>query len=599
MEDNILLNENAYFYKKPDNFNLSSSNVNAIFKDASKSAERLGNYLLKAIKKIHTYQGENIFYSICVFKYETKPTFINEPIENWNEVKLAYLIIVEFENYIVISKKNISGISDFIKQLEPLDYKILSTIFINERTHFEKFSLKNMNISDRAIRNKSLEAVDLQENFSPLGAGSYVVDNLRLNTDNEKIALSLNTSRINKFGAKNSISDFTEWSRGLIDLIDNYEEQSTFLSVFAEPQDFEKQRDELIPIAILFLFTKLHDDYENGRIVEFKYVSGTTSKRFDIFRHLEKFERLCQIRTFEDDDGSIIYYAENKVANDLEVKLNKKSITISSSKLINVKYVSDTGIEKSLLDLVNSSNQFIVNFDHLDLIYTSRKLFRDSRLVGNIDYFLDVFLPSDSLNDVTSEKGNFITTSTNFEKSSVFGFVESEFEKNHEYFICDDLGKEWADHIGLSEGRVSFYHSKYKESSFSASAFQDIVGQALKNMSSLTPADYQLELKRGLWGSYYNNDTIKTEISRLRKGDSVVNAITYFNDIIRNPNLSREIFIVVNFISKSALKIKLNQLRDGEAFKERNEVIQILWFISSYISSCSEQGIRAFVCCKP
>ena len=115
-----------------------------------------------------TINNIEIEYSICVFKYNTKPTFIEEAVENWIETKLAYLLIVEIDDYIVISRKNVSKIQDFLKQFNPLDYKVLSTLFVNEDTQFEKFNLKNLNVSDKALREKSLEAIDLKENFSAL-----------------------------------------------------------------------------------------------------------------------------------------------------------------------------------------------------------------------------------------------------------------------------------------------------------------------------------------------------------------------------------------------------------------------------------------------
>src|SRR5690606_20093735 len=110
-----------------------------------------------------------------------------------------------------------------------------------------------------------------------------------------------------------------------------------------------------------------------------------------------------------------------------------------------------------------------------------------------------VFTPYQELEAVTSEKGNFTANSTAFEENSLFGFVESSFLANSEYFICDDLGKEWADHIELKDESITFYHSKYKDSSFSATAFQDIIGQAQKNLGNLSPSDNQWPIKQTFW----------------------------------------------------------------------------------------------------
>ncbi|MDY0088730.1 MAG: hypothetical protein RBR78_00020 [Flavobacteriaceae bacterium] len=573
--------------------------MKSLFAQISRKSERQGNYLINNPYSSYLLEEGQIYYSVCVFKFNSYPSFISEPIDGWIETKLAYLVIVEFEGYLVVTKKNVSGMNDFFKELDPIDYDILSTIFIDDGTQFEKFGLKNMNISDKAIRSKTMESVDLKENFSTVGAGSYVVDNLRVNNGDEKVALSLNTSRVNKFGSKNSLHTFFQWASNVVEKVENYTEQETFLTVFAQPISFERNRHDLIPIAALFLFTKLYEDFENGRITSCMYITEDGQREVNIFFYLKSFQSLLQIRREENDNGDNHYFADTTLTNDLEFRINSKSITVFSRKLHKVKLVMDSGQVRSITEYINTSNQFIVNFDHLDLIYTNRKLFRDSKLLGNIEYFLNAFKPYPELETIISEKGTFLTTSTEFEDTSVFGFVENTFKGNFDYFICDDLGKEWADHIGVNTDTITFYHSKYKDTNYSASAFQDIVGQGLKNLSNLSPAGYQIDSKIGFWESNYRNNGIQTDIIRLRRGNSVSDASIQFKNTIKNPNFTREIYLVVNFISKAGLQQKLEDLRDGIAFAERNEVIQILWFLSSFLSVCSEQGVRGYICCKP
>lgn len=236
-----------------------------------------------------------------------------------------------------------------------------------------------------------------------------------------------------------------------------------------------------------------------------------------------------------------------------------------------------------------------MNFENIDLVYSNRKLFKDSKLLGNIDHFMKIFITYKALVSITSEKGNFATTQTLFTDDSIFNFVETQFLDGSDFFICDDLGREWADHIGITEDKVTFYLSKYKDSSFSATAFQDIIGQAQKNLGNLAPQDYQLMGKRDFWNGLYPNSNIR----RLRKGDSIDNFIHQYQSTIKNPYLKRECYLVINFISKSELQNNLNQLRDGVNFAQKNETIQILWFISSLVSSCKEVNVDAYICCKP
>ena len=51
----------------------------------------------------------------------------------------------------------------------------------------------------------------------------------------------------------------------------------------------------------------------------------------------------------------------------------------------------------------------------------------------------------------------------------MFKFVEDTFNQNFTYFLCDDCGTEWADHIGISTDRVTFFVEKHKASKDSAS----------------------------------------------------------------------------------------------------------------------------------
>lgn len=595
---NIIINENAYIFHNTENINISKYKIDVLFRDAS--VIKSSNFLLKEVKKPLTVNNLEVKYSICIFKYNTKPTFIEKSIENWIETKLAYLLIVEISDYIVISKKNVSKIHDFLKQFNPLDYKILSTLFVNEDTQFEKFNLKNLNVSDKALREKSLEAIDLKENFSALGANNFMLNSLRLKNSNEKISLILNSSRINKFGKKNSIEDFCSWAEILVNQIKLHTEKETFLSVFAEPQDYESVRNNLIPISILFTFSSLYTDFDNevisNTIIRFIDEDLILEKDLDIIKFLKNFERLSKV-TY--DFNHEVFKVVNPTINDIELKFNEKSITLKSPKLKHVILKKSNGTEISIIDYISNSSSFIINFDNIDLVYSNRKLFKDSKLLGNIEHFMKIFVSHIALANCDSEKGLFMAGQTKFADLSIFDFVEQNFMADAEYFICDDLVKEWADHIAIYDSKIIFYHSKYNTTQFSASAFQDIVGQAQKNLGNLSPQTYQLNEKKDLWNSTYNNDGINTNINRLRKGNNIDDAINQYQASINNPHFKGEVHLVINFISRSTLEQNLNNLRDGIPFARRSEAIQILWFISSLVSSCQEVNKDVYIHCKP
>jgi len=601
LEENLILNENAYFYKKIKPGSLSKALIEITFKEAS--FDKMGKYLLKKINIVHTLKNKDVKYSLCVFKYSKKPTFIVKEVKEWEEIKLAYIVIVDFDKYVAISKRNISGTKELNEKIFPLDYATISSLFIEDTTAFEKITMNNMNISDNAIRNKSMEAIDLRENVSTFGLQSYIPSNLRLSNDDDKISLSLNSSRINKFGKKSNLAFFISWADIVIDKIAKLKFSDSFLSSFATPLNFENEKTTLKPIAILFLLTKLYADFEANRIEWTKLIinkeGNSIEKEINLIHVLNSFTRLLEVKKSLDNDGKPYYKIATPIANDLSMSINSKSITIRSHKLSNliVKFADETEI--SIIDYFNRTSSFIVNFDRADLIYSHRKLFKDSRLLGNTESFLKVFIPNKDLINVTSEKGKVNVLSTTFSKDSIFGFVEKEFLPTSKFFICDDLGKEWADHIGLYEEGISFFHSKYNDSKLSASAFQDIVGQAQKNLGNLSPSDNQWPMKNSLWNNMYVLSGTTTMIKRIRKGNSADDSVIYFKSLKTLPNIAKKIFLVINFISKTELSDRLEKLKNDESFVEKNEVIQILWFISSLISSCSEVSAETYIICKP
>jgi hypothetical protein len=140
--------------------------------------------------------------------------------------------------------------------------------------------------------------------------------------------------------------------------------------------------------------------------------------------------------------------------------------------------------------------------------------------------------------------------------------------------------------------------SKYHDSKFSATSFQDVVGQALKNIGNMKPDEAALEGRYDDWNKTYNADHIHTQITRLRKGASVRTAIDHWKKAMQSPNLRRDIYLVINFIAKDHLENNLRRMQDDEQFGERKQTVQILWLVSSLISQCHEQGIGIHIICK-
>lgn len=598
--DHIILNENAYFLKKETGVFLSNSHINQIFRTASEN--RTGQYLLNIKNESVIKNGKELKYSICVFKFEKQPSFIDEPITGWIEQKLAYLVLIDFNDYVLISKKNISGVDDLLYQdLDSIDYTTLSSLFIDDETSFEKFSLNNTSVSSDSLRGKTVEANDLKKSFPTFGAGRYVLSSLRVNNSDVKTSIVFNTSRITKFGEKKYIHDLIDWAWDIAEKLRNHVPSNSFLSVFAEPIEYEVYKDTLKPISVLFNTIKLHEDIEKNIITscELKLDDGRT-KAINLEKLLGYFKNVFSV----DEDaskGASVFIIDSKVIKGVEVSLNRKSITLSSKKVSKINLHFADGDEQSLVSYFNHYNDFIINFEELSLVYTNRKLFKDSKLIGYIDNFIDVFKGKNELTTVTSEKGDFLAASTTFSNNSIFDFVENNLTNNADYTFLDDLGDEWADYVKLKNNKISLIHAKHDTSQLSASSFHEVVGQALKNIGNFNPTTDRLDSsKMRHWNrNYISSEGVNTSITRLRRGDNVANGISAYKKILLNPNIEKDVVLVVNFISRSNLKDKLERLQNGDVFGERKQVIQILWLISSLISSCVENGIGIHIYCKP
>lgn len=589
---NLILHENAYFYSKDVSGYLSKSKVNQIFRAASEV--KSGNYLLK-IEPTNIEGGEEreAKFSLIVFKFEKKPSFIEEHIQGWEEWKLGFLCIIDYQDYLVIIRRNISNISDFLSDFEPIDYSVLTSIFSDNDSTFEKFTMNNISISSSAIRNKSLESLNLKESISGLGLQNYTLSNARIRQGENQVGLALNTSRINNLGEKKDVFAIFSWVNTMISLIDNCTPTEGFLNSFATPINFSQYHLVLKPNAILITLSKIYSDFEQSKIRRCYIQIEDKERNFDLLKFLRKFESYMEIVL----DGGNSAIPNNSVS-DLQIKVFPKSIRLQSKKLSKIFIEYENGFTTKILSAINYSNSFIVTFDEAEYIYTNRKLFKDSRLLGNIESLLKIFIPYADLETVINEKGTLTTASFGFTDNSIFGFTEKTFKDQFEFFVCDDLSREWADYIGLSETQVAFVHGKASDKIFSASAFQEVVGQALKNLGNILPTDDQWSLKENLWNQKYVNRA-NTQISRIRTGQNSPELIAYYKKIRTYPNLKKVIYLVINYISKRQLEINLRKLKNNETFRERNEVIQILWIISSLISSCGEANVEVYICCKP
>lgn len=587
----------AVFYTRTSEGLLNKANIRSAFKNAY--ANKYGPlYGGKAIIQ-QTYPGvEGAHFSFCAFKRKSKPScFIDKPDKDWLEVKFAYALIVEYDGYVAITRKLVAQLKDLKNELREVDYQKMVSAFITDETQYQRIGMKNLDMSDTAIRGKSLEAVNLEDSFSTTGANNFVLNQCRLMNGDGVVSLAMNSSKVNRLGDKDNFESYLEWVKNVVDSFKTCVDKQSLLTAFAESIDYDTVRESLIPATILFYPNELLTAFENG--VYDKVVVRIGDKEKDCPFLLTDFLKTVNLNLMVVKQNDV-YVIETTDLKPVVLQMAKGKVKIISEKYRAIYLKKPDGEYESLIDYVNVNSTFVVYFEQYEYRYTNKRLFKDNALLGNLSLFTSVFEPNPRMTKklITSEKGEFTDLHRSFDSTSEFAFVEKEYMSEYDEFICDDLGKEWADHIGIADGRIAFFLSKYHDSVFSATSFQDVVGQALKNMGNMKPDMAILEGRHDDWDKTYNAEHTHTQIKRLRKGASVKAAIDRWKRSMLSPNLRRDIYLVINFIAKDHLGKNLKRLQADERFGERKQTVQILWLVSSLISQCHEQGIGIHIICK-
>ena len=73
--------------------------------------------------------------------------------------------------------------------------------------------------------------------------------------------------------------------------------------------------------------------------------------------------------------GKVRYKIKNTSDKTLWLRKNEKSITIQGKKIKNIIIEKSQTSEVDLLEYINRSNNFFVNFEDIELVYYSRTLF--------------------------------------------------------------------------------------------------------------------------------------------------------------------------------------------------------------------------------
>lgn len=593
--NHFIFSENVAFFQKK-----AGEEIDAIITTLFDAIEALREPIYKRVNPTST-TIPGMKFSFIAFKRDKKPTVFElefDPGEVWHEKRFAYLLVIEYKGYVAIQKKDIGDIRNLRKALIPIDYNILCKVLDDKKTVYKRFGMNNLDISDKAMRSKALEAEDLKPVFSTLGASNYELSNYRITNKQGAFSIGLDSSKINHLQTRVTFSDYLNWCKYIIDKIEKTSDKdvNNYLSIFATPIDYKQEYDagNLNARYLLVSLYKLNDEKWIESIREEDTRAEVQLKEIcDLFSKSIKLE----------DSGGGKYSKVLADGKKVEVTVRENGITFSCDWMKGI-HLCGKADDVILLDYVVENGLFTVMFSSAKLKYTNRKLFKDNNLTGNIDLFLEMFEEDAKLKKTKGEKdykGNkLVATDTQFPQYSLFAYIEKKYKQKGTIIVCDDLGTEWADYIRVSENSVALFAAKHKDLCFSASAFQEVVGQAQKNLGTFFPLKTMWKRKEIKWSGFYQLGGVDTHISRVRiPGKTAREAIDYWKKAERRGNYQRDLYIVIDFISKEKLEGNLQKLKQGRDFAQKKETVPILWLISSLWASCQELNIRLHITCRP
>ncbi|MGX9522281.1 hypothetical protein ACWX0P_26300 [Vibrio mediterranei] len=586
MPERLELTKNAHLYL-PKN-EVTDEIIQSIMNTATDNMEVGGEYLINEFRKPKVVEGTELsyVYSIKVFPSVRPVYFLDDQVEDRIH---AYIIIIEYSDHYAVLKKSCSNITELVKENFELIGSTELTRTFSQDAEYQKMALRNMTISDRAMRARSYEAADLKGLLSTHSAGRSIPYYLKIRQGASTKSIS-GTGRIVEASQRISIDDIALWVKEQVDLLANATDNE-FLEAFAKKVELVDVLAITDPNALLIESTQLSERIEkDGLAIKYKLSNGksvTVSSRVKnkLFQELEK--------TFEVNSEDEIVGFES----DAKIRRNAKSLTIQSKNLANFRVI-ENGKEVTLQKFIVKNGFYSITFSDPKYMYFMGACFQDSSGVSEINSILDILQPLGGMSAITSEKGEFSQAQTDFTDNSMFHFVEHVHAPD-DYIFCDDLGIEWADHItfNLGEGCISFIHSKHGDETTSASKLHDVVGQGIKNLGNMFFDKAQfIQRVEDKFNGMYSNNSVQTEISRVRKGD-LTKIEQDLEHLLKNYQLHRKCILSCSFMSKSSIETQLQKIQRGESVP--GHITQLLWIISSFAHAVRDMNAIPIIYCAP
>jgi len=578
--------------------------------------------LFRTIRQSSETPSRNIFHhvketlghaswSALAFLYEREPVFLDPPEgEDIRESVCGYILLVEYREHIAVFKANLDVPSAFKTEYfgHVADTSVEAAIARADST-FEQIRLRNMAASKHTLRTKTLEANDLTNVVGPAGASRYVPRGYRVRRGRDHYSATPDSGKISMRSERAGHEELVQWALSVIDLlIDQNASSASFIGAFARPIDLTSLFPTAVPthfaVDVPRLIEELFDAPETMQFVRGMGATASILNKQEIDGVLAAILEAFRIRSVK-KELRLIHPQKNVQIGRINItktRISLRNFQLPEIENVYVKPVSlpvdDETYSVPLKRYIDQNNFFTVLFSDPTVVYLDGELYKDDSLTDGTT-FLSYINANTDLNHVTSEKGTFAPESMAFDAHSVFGALVSHIAVGDEVLVCDDLGDEWADFIGINGSHqpktISFYHAKHGDASLSASALHIVASQAIKNLSRINLGHERVVAKLPKWTVPYESQNVVTSIPRIVRGNEAT-LLSKAAEALSSPDTIPRIFIVTSSLSRAQLEQRFAAFRQGEA--PEPHFVQLYQLLMSFFSACREVGAYPYVVCR-
>lgn len=453
-------------------------------------------------KIIYELQSNEEFNLVIIYSvYKNSPYLINN---YFIEPKLGITVVKLEGDFLFYYDSNNIVCSEIAAYTEKIGSEFLQKLF-DDKSEFKQLTINNGYVVDNNIR-RQVVFTENMNNVAPSITDKYkfcttIYGTVKGDNNHQRTRyIGFSNSRVSDSSYLFTLDDYMSWLTHLSTQLNNRNVKNRIFDRYAPVTSVPTDTD---PINILFSI----DEKQRESIVD----------SFGKPMYWEKIVYDIKENQFELTFNEQVY----KIKISYDSVNGKYNLQKVDERYLGIRCISEN---KDLIKYLNKEQNFQVLTKNCDSLYLKGNFYKLG--IETFDERLnEILIEYKSSKKIINEKGkadkpkkqknNWDDDSLFYILSSLGGNLDRENSGSAEiykaleqmdYLICTDLGKEIADFIGLDEENDCAYyiHCKASDTSLSASAFQDVCGQIIKNLDYVNPLGTRIPKDIEKWNEEWN-----------------------------------------------------------------------------------------------